>query len=108
MAEFLADDVVYHLPGMHLGGGTLRGRTAVLERTARAARDCEAPPSIALVSVTASVDFAVSLERITARRRGRTLDQEVAVVWRVAGRKCVEVWAHFADQDDCDRFWEGF
>ena len=106
MAEFLADDVVYHLPGRHLGGGALRGRGALLERMATAAADCDAPPRIALVDVTASGEIAVSLERFTARRRGRTLDQDVCVVWRLAGDRCVEIWSHFTDQDACDTFWQ--
>jgi ketosteroid isomerase-like protein len=54
----------------------------------------------------AAGDLAVSLERLTARRRGRTLDQTVCVVWRLAGGRCVEMWSHFADQAACDRFWE--
>jgi ketosteroid isomerase-like protein len=49
MAEFLADDVVYHLPGGHLSGGTLHGRVEVLERAAKAALDCESPPSIRVI-----------------------------------------------------------
>lgn len=105
MAEFLADDVIYHLPGKHLGGGTLHGRVAVLECAAKAALDCEPPPSI---SVIASAEFAVSLERFTARRRGRTLDQEVSVVWRITRDRgqCVEIWSHFANQGACDLFWQ--
>jgi ketosteroid isomerase-like protein len=105
MAEFLADDVVYQLPGRHLGGGTIRGRDALFERTARAADGCDAPPRIALIDVVASETLAVSLERITARRRGRTLEQEACVVWRLVDGRCVEMWSHFADQEECDRFW---
>lgn len=106
MGEFLAADVVYHLPGKHLGGGTLRGRAEVLGRVAKAALDCDAPPSIELLDVIAAGEFAVSVERFAARRRGRTLDQEVCVVWRIAREHCIELWSHFSDQDACDRFWK--
>lgn len=105
MADCLADDVIYHLPGKHLGGGTLRGRVEVLERLAERALDCDTPPRINLVSVVASGQFVVSFERFTARRRGRSLDQEVCVVWRVAQGQCVEIWSHFSDQNGCDLFW---
>jgi ketosteroid isomerase-like protein len=106
MAAFLADDVVYHLPGKHLGGGKLCGRDEVFARSARAAAECEAPPRVELVDVVACDDLLVTFERFTARRRGRRLEQQVCVVWRVAGAQCVEMWSHFADQAECDRFWE--
>src|SRR5262245_23899606 len=60
MFEFLADDVVYHLPGKHLGGGTLQGRRSVLERTAVAASSCDVPPTITVLDVAASGSFVVS------------------------------------------------
>src|SRR5262245_36662527 len=99
MSEFLGADVVYHLPGRHLGGGTIMGRAAVFERAAAAAASCDAPPLITLLQVTGCESFIASVERLVARRRGRTLDQEVCVVWRMVGTQCVEVWSHFTDQD---------
>lgn len=105
MLAFLAEDVVYHLPGRHLGGGTLRGRDAMLGRMAEAAATCEAPPRIELLAVAGTDGFVTSYERFVARRRGRVLDQEVCVVWRIADDRCVEIWSHFGDQDACDAFW---
>jgi ketosteroid isomerase-like protein len=105
MTEFLADDVIYHLPGRHLGGGRLCGRDEVLARVATAARECDHPPRIQLLSVFAAGEFVVSAERFAAHRRGRMLDQEVCVIWRTARGQCVEIWSHFSDQDACDRFW---
>jgi ketosteroid isomerase-like protein len=107
MLDFLDEDVIYHLPGLHLGGGTLRGRRALFERLGRAAAACDAPPRIELLQVIAEGPLAVSLERFLARRNAESLDQPVCVVWRMLGSKCVEVWSHFADQPACDRFWSG-
>ena len=107
MTEFLADDVTYHLPGRHLGGGTLRGRGALFDRIAIAAHECDTPPGIRLLHVTGVDPLVVSFEQVTARRRGRVLDQPACVVWRIADGRCVEVWSHFADQAACDTFWEG-
>jgi hypothetical protein len=106
LAAFLADDVVYHLPGKHLGGGKLQGRDEVFSRSVSAAAECEAPPRVELLDVVSCDDLVVSFERLTARRRGRRLEQQVCVVWRVAGGQCVEMWSHFTDQAECDRFWE--
>lgn len=104
----LADDVVYHLPGRHLGGGTLRGVGAVMERLISAGRSCEAPPDVRLTGVAASGDLVLSTERFSARRGGRVLDQDVCVVWRMASGRCAEIWSQFSEQPACDRFWEGF
>jgi HAD superfamily hydrolase (TIGR01509 family) len=106
MAEFLGPDVVYHLPGRHLGGGILRGRDAVLARVALAAAECEAPPRIELLATAAGGEHVVSIERFSARRAGRALAQEVAVVWRLDGERCAEIWSSFPDQQLCDRFWD--
>ena len=107
MAAFLAPDVVYHLPGKHLGGGKLCGRSEVFARSARAAAECDLPPHVDLLDVVPCEDLIVSFERFTAWRRGRILDQNVCVVWRVAGDHCVEMWSYFEDQHACDDFWEG-
>jgi HAD superfamily hydrolase (TIGR01509 family) len=106
LVDFLAEDAVYHLPGGHLGGGTLRGRAEILERTARAAASCEEPPAMRLLGVVGTADVLLSVERITASRRGRRLDQEVCVVWRIHDGRCVEMWGRFDDQPACDRFWD--
>jgi hypothetical protein len=58
-------------------------------------------------SVLASGPFVISVERIAATRVGATLAQALCVVWRFEGSRCVEIWAHFANQADCDGFWSG-
>ena len=103
----LDERATYYLPGKHLGGGTLRGRAEVLDRIRRAALACAAPPRIELIQVLASGPFVVSFERIAATRVGATLEQSLCVVWRFEGGRCVEIWAHFANQSDCDDFWSG-
>ena len=106
LVQFLAEDVTYHLPGRHLGGGTVRGRAEVLERTAQAALSCDAPPEIRLQRVVGFGEFVLSIERFVARRCGRTVDQYVCIVWRMTGAQCTEIWSTFSDQASCDRFWE--
>ena len=103
----LAEDVVYHLPGRHLGGGDLVGRAAVLHRLAESAAAFDEAPVIELLHGAAAGGFVVTVERFSARRRGRVLAQTVCVVWRMAGGACAEVWAHFEDQAACDAFWGG-
>jgi HAD superfamily hydrolase (TIGR01509 family) len=105
LAELLSDGVVYHLPGGHLGGGTLRGRADVFRRIADAASVLDAQPTISLQNVVGFGEWALSIERFTARRAEHVLDQEVCVVWRIVDARCAEMWARFSDQASCDRFW---
>ena len=107
LAALLADTVTYHLPGRHLGGGVLRGKQAVFRRTAEAVRACDELPRIRVLTVIGAGQFVVTVERFSARRGDRFIDQEVCVVWRIDGDRCVELWAHFSDQAACDAFWEG-
>jgi len=108
LVALLADTVVYHLPGAHLGGGRLAGRDAMLHRLAKAAVAFDAPPQIELLSVFGDDAFVVSIERFRAARAGRQLAQRVCVVWRFEGQRCVEIWSHFEDQAACDAFWAGW
>lgn len=107
-SELLAAEAVYHLPGLHLGGGTLEGRGAILKRAMSAALSYDASPEVRLISVSGAENFVASVERATLRRGGRVLDQRICVVWRFRDRQCVEIWSHFEDQAACDFFWNGW
>ena len=107
LLSLLADDVVYHLPGGHLGGGVLHGRDALLRRLGAAAAWCDAV-HVDVRAVTVADDFVVTIERMQARREARVLDQAICVVWRFVASRCVEMRAVFADQGACDEFWAGF
>jgi ketosteroid isomerase-like protein len=108
LAELLAPEAVYHLPGLHLGGGTLKGRAAILDRAVSAALSCDASPKVRLMSVSGTENFVASVERATFRRGGRVLEQRICVVWRFRDDQCVEIWSHFEDQVACDSFWNGW
>ena len=107
LAELLAPECVYHLPGLHLGGGKLEGRDAILKRAVSAALSCGVPPEASLMSVSGAENFVASVERATFRRGGRVLEQRICVVWRFRDNQCVEIWSHFEDQAACDSFWNG-
>jgi len=106
LGSLLSDDVTYHLPGKHLGGGILRGRAAVFERMAAVVALLDGPPAVRITGAAGHGEWIVTSERFTASRRGRAIDQDVCVTWHVPSTHCTEIWARFADQDSCDRFWE--
>jgi ketosteroid isomerase-like protein len=107
LLALLDGDVVYRLPGRHLGGGVLRGREALLGRLAEAARWCDRV-RVELQRVVAAGAFVVTIERVRFASGGRVLDQDACVVWRFVESRCAEVTTIFADQAACDAFWEGF
>ncbi len=104
----LAEDVVYHLPGHHLGGGVLRGRTAVIDRLAAAAAWCAAPPHATLLEVVGTGPFVLTREHVVLIRGDTRLEQHAAVLWRFAHDRCVELRTVFDDQPTVDRFWASF
>jgi ketosteroid isomerase-like protein len=55
-----------------------------------------------------AVAAVVTVEQLRLRRKGRVLEQPVSVVWRFQNFRCVEMWAHFDDQQACDAFWAGW
>jgi ketosteroid isomerase-like protein len=108
LVEFLAPAAVYHLPGHHLGGGWLNGREAILARMVSALRACDVAPTVRVLGARGDPSAVVTTEQYAARRGSSRLDQQVRVVWRLEQGRCVELWAHFEDQDACDAFWEGW
>ena len=84
----LDEGVTYHLPGKHLGGGTLRGRAEVLDRIRRAALACAAPPRVELIQLLAAGPFVVSFERIATALRCKGLhhsrERSVMLVQRLS------------------------
>ena len=106
LSEMLSPDVVYHLPGKHMGGGSLRGVPALIARVTAVVRALDVPPKSELLSVSGYAPFAFTVERFQARRAEASLDQLVCGIWRFENYLCVEVWSHFADQKACDEFWE--
>ena len=105
LLDLLGGDVVYHLPGRHLGGGCLRGRDALLEVLSRAARACDGPPRVRVLGAGQAGELVVTFEQFRATSRHGVLDQHACVVWRFSLGRCVEIWTHFEDQDACDAFW---
>lgn len=107
--ELLDEKAVYHLPGAHLGGGALRGRAEIFQRAMAAMRAFDEPPSANVLDAYGDECLVVTVERFTARRAARSLDQKVKVVWRLRpSLRCVELWAHFEDQAACDALWAGW
>jgi hypothetical protein len=64
--------------------------------------------SVRLLGARGDASAVVTDERFAVCRGSNSLDQHVSVVWRLEHGRCVELWAHFEDQDACDAFWAGW
>ncbi len=105
MLALLAEDMVYHLPGRHLGGGDIHGVEELLARGRQYGPTYDMPTRTQILDVVADDHWVITTERTRARRQGQTIDQAVCGVWRIEGGRAVELWSHFEDQAACDALW---
>jgi uncharacterized protein len=98
------DDVVVHFPGRGPMAGDYRGKEQFASMFQRQMQMLDAPPELEVHDVLANEEHAVVLNRVSATRGGRTLDQEQVVVMHFRDGKISESWLHFAKQQEMDEF----
>ncbi len=103
--QFLADDVVWHVPGQNPLGGEYTGMAQVLGYLSRAFQLADGTVHMELQDVLANDRHAVALFRSQAERNGRQLDTFDAVILRIEGGKMAEVWHRSEDPYASDLFW---
>jgi len=105
MMKLLSEDVVYHLPGKHMGGGDVHGHAGLLGLGRERPIAYDEQPHSEILDVVANERFAISYEHHVAKRKGQTMDQVICSVWRIGqDGRVAELWAHFEDQDAVDAF----
>ena len=100
---FLADDIVFHIPGRSRFAGTHRGRDAARDYVESAiALSHGGEVEVELVDTLVSRERValIVLERFT--RDEGVLEIRRCNVYRVRGEEIVEVWIFEADQYDVD------
>ena len=103
--EIHAEDVVLHAPGTSPLGGGVRGRANVFARLQQMAELSNGTFEAVSTSLSGNGDFVSLLHQVTATRGDKQLNQTLAELWRFEDNRCVEVWAHFSDQQAWDAFW---
>jgi ketosteroid isomerase-like protein len=103
--RLLADDAVLHVPGTHPLAGDHAGPEAILGFVARSRVLTDDGEHIELVDLLEGATHAAAYCRITAERRGRTLDNTTVHLLRVEGGRIAEGWLHNFDDVAVDRFW---
>jgi hypothetical protein len=104
-AEFLAEDVVWHVPGRSALAGEHRGRDEVLRYFASRRDLARASFRITVRDVLAGEDRAVVFAHGEVRRDGRDAHWETAAIFRVVDGRIAECWALPYDQYRFDEIW---
>jgi uncharacterized protein len=105
LADLFHEDVVWHTPGRGPFAGDQERREATLASFALEHELSGGTYRVALHDVLASDDHTVALLRATARREGKPLDMDWALVFHIRQGKVAEAWELWADLYALDAFW---
>ena len=104
LAELCSPELVWHASGRGARAGDYRGIDSVLEYLA-AIGDAADRFDSGFEDVLVGDDLVAVLFHVTGRRRGRVLDTDFILLFRVEEGRIAEVWAVPRDQHAVDEFW---
>ena len=105
LSQVCAESLVWHASGRGSRSGDYRGRTAVLEYLAAIGDAAERFDS-RLDHVLVNEELVAVLFHVTGTRRGRVLDTDFILLFRIESGQIAEVWAVPRDQHAVDAFWK--
>ena len=105
LRDLFATDAVWTVPGDNTMAGVYRGREQIFRFLGRLPKETGGTYRSRLVDVLASDDRAVALYRASGERRGRSLDLDQLLLFRLEGGLVREVLALPSDPDVFDVFW---
>jgi uncharacterized protein (TIGR02246 family) len=105
LRDLFAKDAVWIVPGSSAMAGVHRGREAIFRFLARLPKETDGTYGSRLMDVLASGERAAALYRASGTRRGRSLDLDQLLLFRLEGGLVVEVLALPSDPATFDEFW---
>ena len=106
LADLMADDVVWHVPGRNPMSRDYHGRAEVAGFFARARELSGGTVRTELLDVLGGESYGVALVRVFAEREGRSLGgQFQAFTFRIDDDKIAEFWFMVEDRYAVDAFW---
>jgi len=100
-----AEDAVWTVPGRGAMAGVYRGREEIFRFLARLPRETRGTYGSELVDVLASEERAAALYRARGERRGRTLELDQVLLFRIESGLVQEVLALPSDPEAFETFW---
>jgi ketosteroid isomerase-like protein len=100
-----APDAVWTVPGRGVMAGVHHGRDEIFRFLQRLPKETDGTYGSTLRDVLASGERAAALYTARGTRRGRTLELEQVLVFRIEAGLVVEVLALPSDPDSFEEFW---
>jgi ketosteroid isomerase-like protein len=100
-----AEDAVWTVPGTSVMAGTFRGREEIFRFLARLPKETGGTYGSELRDVLASDERAAALYRARGRRRGRELELDQVLLFRIGNGLVREVLALPTDPEAFEAFW---
>ena len=104
LARICRKNIVWHAPGRGVRGGDFHGLEAVLDHL-RGLGEAAEELNSRLVAVMGGEDRAAVVYHATGRRRGRVLDHDVVLLFRIEDQRIAEIWSVPFDQRAANEFW---
>ncbi|MGH3205762.1 MAG: nuclear transport factor 2 family protein [Streptosporangiaceae bacterium] len=104
-SQFLAADVVWHVPGRGPLAGDYEGIADVIALFGKISGLSGGTARFKLHDVIANGDHMISLATITAERAGKQYQDHLVHVMHVQDGKATEVWTYAADPFAAEEFW---
>jgi ketosteroid isomerase-like protein len=105
LLEYLAEDIVWHVPGRNAIAGDHTGLDEVVAYFERRRALADATLRVIVRAVLANDELVMQLADGIAERGGRTFDWRTVGVFRIAGRRITECWLVPFDQYAFDEAW---
>jgi uncharacterized protein len=105
LAELIAPDVVWHVPGDNLISGTYRSRDAIFGCFNKIFELSGGTYQPELVDILADDKYTVALLHAKARHGEKTLDQDYAFISKIRDGQVVELWEAWTEGPAWNEFW---
>jgi ketosteroid isomerase-like protein len=106
LAEYMDGATVWHSPGSGHFARDYKDRDATFAYFGELFERSGGTFKATLHTILADDDHAIGLHRNTASREGKTLDENIVIVFHMRKGKIVEAWEQHYDTNVWDEFWK--
>jgi ketosteroid isomerase-like protein len=104
LSEVCTEDLAWHASGRGARSGSYRGQQAVFSFLASIGEDAE-HFDMTLEDILVGDERVCVLFHVNGLRKGRRLETDYALLFRIEGSRLAEVWSVARDQYAVDEFW---